>query len=65
MYVATNGFTTRKGHSEDVAELFRHQGGVREQPGFSGFELWQVASDGETDEFLVVTHWESEGAHTA
>ena len=33
MYVATNGFTTRKGHSEDVAELFRHQGGVREQPG--------------------------------
>ncbi len=62
MYVATNRITVAKGHADDLAELFRNRGGVRQQPGFISFELWQLRSDDENEEILVVTHWESEEA---
>ena len=62
MYVATNGITISKGNGADLEERFRQQGGVKQQPGFLGFELWQLRGNGETEEFLVVTHWESEAA---
>ena len=65
MYVATNGITISKGHGAELEELFRRQGGVKQQPGFLGFEFWQLRNDGDTEEFLVVTHWESEETHTA
>ena len=63
MYVATNGITISKGHGADLEEQFRSRGGVKEQPGFLGFELWQQRDDGGTEEFLIVTHWESEESH--
>ena len=63
MYVATNGLTIARGHGAELEELFRRQGGVKQQPGFLGFELWRLRSDGDTEEFLVVTHWESEETH--
>ncbi len=63
MYVATNGITISQGNSADLEERFRRQGGVKQQPGFLGFELWQQRGDGDTEEFLVVTHWDSEKSH--
>ncbi len=63
MYVATNGITISQGNGADLEERFRRQGGVKQQPGFLGFELWQQRGDGDTEEFLVVTHWESEETH--
>ena len=64
MFVATNGLIIARGHGAELEELFGRHGGVQRQPGFLGFELWLLRGDGETEEFLVVTHWESETAHT-
>ena len=63
MYVATNRIKIKKGHGPDLEQRFQEQGGVAREPGFLGFELWKSGNDAEEEEYLVVTHWESEDAH--
>jgi heme-degrading monooxygenase HmoA len=63
MFVATNRITIQKGNGEDLEDRFRRQGGVESQPGFLGFEMWKLEREEETEEYLIVTHWESGEAH--
>ena len=64
MFVATNRITIQKGNGEDLEGRFRRQGGVESQPGFLGFEMWKLEREAEeTEEYLIVTHWESREAH--
>ena len=65
MFVATNRLTIKKGYGPDLEERFARQGRVAEASGFLGFELWKLLADGETEEYVVVTHWESNEAHEA
>ena len=68
MYVVTNKIIIAKGNGADLEQRFGPRGGVEREPGFKGFELWRCDpdADGESDEdsekeeYLVVTHWESE-----
>ena len=64
MFVATNRLTIQKGNGEDLEGRFRSQGGVNSQPGFLGFEMWKSEREEESEEYLIVTHWESREAHT-
>ena len=63
MFVATNRLKVQKGRGHELEERFQHSGAVAREPGFLGFELWGLASESEHDEYLVVSHWESEKAH--
>ncbi len=63
MFVATNRLTIQSGHGDDLEERFRKQGGVEHQAGFLGFEFWKLNQEAETEEYLVVTHWDSKDAH--
>ena len=63
MYVATNRIKIKKGYGPNLEQRFQHQGGVAREPGFLGYELWKSDDDGEDEEYLVVSHWESEDAH--
>ena len=64
MFVATNQLRIQTGHGSDLEERFRARGGVEQQLGFLGFELWKLNQAAEDEEvYLVVTHWESEDAH--
>lgn len=65
MFVATNRLKIKKGYGSDLEERFARQGRVAEASGFLGFELWKLLSDSETEEYVVVTHWESNEAHDA
>ena len=62
MFVATNRIKIARGNGADLEERFGPRGGVEQQPGFGGFELWRLDHEGEHEEYLVVTHWESEDA---
>ena len=64
MFVATNRLRIQPGHGDDLEERFRQQGGVEHQTGFLGFEFWKLnQGEGEDEEYLVVTHWESKNDH--
>ena len=67
MYVATNRINIAKGNGADLETRFGPRGGVELEPGFKGFELWKLNFEAEHEadheEYLVVTHWESEEAH--
>lgn len=63
MYVTTNRIKVRKGYGPQLEQLFQHQGGVAREPGFLGFERWKSDRSPEHEEYLVVTHWESQEAH--
>lgn len=65
MYVSTNRLQVSKGHGTALEERFKPRGGVEQRPGYVDFELWKVSKDGDIDEYLVVTRWESEEAFTA
>lgn len=65
MYVSTNRLKVSKGHGSALEERFRPGGGVQQNPGFLDFELWKISKDGDHEEYLVVTRWESEEAHDA
>ena len=68
MYVVTNRIIIAKGNGPDLEQRFGPRGGVEREPGFNGFELWRCEPDPdaetgpetEREEYLVVTHWESE-----
>ena len=59
MFVSTNRIRTRKGFGDCLEEQFTIRGGIEDQPGFLGFELWKDENGLDYDEFLLVTHWES------
>ena len=63
MYVATNRIRVRKPHGPDLEELFQQRGGVEQEAGFVGFQLWKLQGQAEHEEYLVVSHWETEAAH--
>ncbi len=63
MFVATNRIRISKGYGEDLEKRFGPRGGVEKEPGFLGFELWKLEKEEDHEEYLVVTHWESEDAH--
>ncbi len=60
MYVVTNRIKIASGNGADLEERFGPRGGVEKQLGFGGFQLWKLDHDENHEEFLVVTHWESE-----
>ncbi|MFQ6027707.1 MAG: antibiotic biosynthesis monooxygenase family protein [Dehalococcoidia bacterium] len=63
MFVATNRLQVKPGSGSDLEDRFSRRGGVEQQPGFLGFELWKLDGAEDFEEYLVVTHWESEEAH--
>jgi len=63
MFIATNRLRVQPGSGSELEERFRRRGGVEGQPGFIRFELWKLAGAEAGEEYLVVTHWESEAAH--
>ena len=63
MFVATNRLKVKKDHGHELEERFLSRGGVEQQPGFLGFELWKLDREEDVEDFLVVTHWESKEAH--
>ena len=63
MYIAVNKLKVQKARGDDLEQRFHHAGAVASEPGFLGFELWKRYEDGEHEEFLVVSRWESEEAH--
>ena len=44
---------------------FSELGGVEGQAGSLGFEMWKLDTDGDLEEYLMVTHWESKEANMA
>ena len=65
MFVSTNRIRISKDHSDELEERFKPRGGVEQNPGFVDFELWKLNKDADHEEYLVVTHWESEDAFKA
>ena len=63
MFVATNRLKTHKGRGPELEERFQRRGGVEQQEGFLGFEMWKMETQADHDEYLVVIHWESKEAH--
>ena len=63
MFVAVNRLQVKAGSGSELEERFGRRGGVESQPGFQSFELWRLDSDGDIEEYMVVTHWDSEEAH--
>ncbi len=64
MYIAVNKLKVQKARGDELEQRFQHAGAVAGEPGFLGFELWKLDADGEHEEFLVVSRWESEEAHS-
>ncbi|MPZ13155.1 MAG: antibiotic biosynthesis monooxygenase [Chloroflexi bacterium] len=65
MFVATNRIKIKRGHGAELEERFARRAGVEKQPGFVSFELWRQEHGDEHEEYVVVTHWESEATHAA
>ena len=65
MFVATNRLRVKKDHGGELEQRFGQPGEVGNQPGFMSFELWKLDADEDFEEYLVVTHWDSEEAHNA
>jgi heme-degrading monooxygenase HmoA len=65
MFVATNRLTIKAGFGQELEQHFGRRGGVEQQPGFLGFELWKREKDADHEEYLVVTRWESKEAQQA
>ena len=65
MFVSTNRIRLTRGAGPELEESFSRRAGLEGQPGFLRFELWKLDRQEEHDEYLVVTHWESESAHAA
>ena len=63
MYVAINTISMKKGYGGELEERFSHGGAVAQEPGFRWFQLWKLDGDGDAEEYLVVTQWNSQEAH--
>ncbi len=64
MYIAVNKLKVENTRGDELEQRFQHGGAVAGEPGFLGFELWKRDGDGDHEEFLVVSRWESEEAHS-
>lgn len=62
MFVATNRIRVESGTGDKLEERLKRRDHVKRQPGFHCIELWRLAAEPcqDFEEFLVVTHWESE-----
>ena len=66
MYVGTNRIRVQKGKGHKLEERFAQQGGVENHPGFIRFQMWKLdGDDDDSEEYLIVTHWESREAQRA
>ena len=65
MFVGTNRIRVKRGSGHQLEERFAQQGGVEDQPGFIGFEMWKLDDDGDFEEYLIVSHWKSKDAQAA
>ena len=66
MFVGTNRIRVKKGTGGLLEERFAERRGVERQPGFLGFEMWNLESnDDDAEEYLIVTRWESREAQRA
>lgn len=63
MFVAVNHLIVKPGYGAEVERRFGARSGVERQPGFVRFELWRLRTQEDHEEYLVVTHWESEEDH--
>ncbi len=64
MYIAINKLKVQNARGDELEQRFDQAGAVAGEPGFLGFELWKQDADGEHEEFLVVSRWESEEDHS-
>ena len=63
MFIATNRIKVKTGYGDTLEQMFKARGAVQDHPGFISFELWKMRNTPEHEEFLVVTHWETEEHH--
>jgi heme-degrading monooxygenase HmoA len=63
MFIATNRIMVKTGYGDTLASMFKARGAVQDHAGFISFELWKMNNTPEHEDFLVVTHWESEEHH--
>lgn len=63
MFIATNCLKVKIGYGAELEKHFGRRGGVEQEPGFLGFELWRLDQAADHEEYLVVTRWESKEAH--
>ena len=63
MFIATNRIKVQTGCGDTLESMFKERGAVRDHPGFVSFELWKMRQTPDHEEFLVVTHWQSEEHH--
>ena len=62
MFIATNRIKVKTGYGDTLEQMFKARGAVQDHPGFISFELWKMNNTPDHEEFLVVTHWETERA---
>ena len=63
MFIATNRIKVKTGYGDTLESMFKARGAVQDHAGFISFELWKMRNTPEHEEFLVVTHWETEEHH--
>ena len=63
MFIATNRIKVKTGFGDTLEGMFKARGSVQDHSGFISFELWKMHKTPEHEEFLVVTHWETEEDH--
>ncbi len=63
MFIATNRIKVKTGYGETLEHMFKARGAVQDHPGFISFELWKMHKTPDHEDFLVVTHWETEEHH--
>ena len=63
MFIATNRIKVKTGFGDTLEEMFKARGAVQDHPGFISFELWKMHKTPDHEDFLVVTHWETEEHH--
>ena len=63
MFIATNRIKVKTGFGDTLEEMFKARGAVQDHSGFISFELWKMHKTPDHEEFLVVTHWETEEDH--
>ena len=63
MFIATNLIKVKTGYGDTLESMFKARGAVQDHPGFVSFELWKMTKTPDHEEFLVVTHWDTEEHH--
>ena len=63
MFIATNRIKVKTSYGDTLEQMFKARGAVQDHSGFISFELWKMHKTPDHEEFLVVTHWETEEDH--